>query len=218
MSAHKERPILFSAPMVRALLEGQKTQTRRVVKPGRGQEGWLSAEVISKVVRWAPSKDSWWTMAVGPESRIVHCGHEMDGGHIGSVRCPYGQPGDRLWVRETFVYRHKHDRFYYRADHPIYDPYEHNGWKPSIHMPRRASRIALEITDVRVEPLSDISESDAKTEGAEWLNGDAELGALIGAGPSRREGFAQLWRSIYGDGSWAANPWVWVISFRRLNS
>lgn len=93
----KERPILFSGPMVRAILEGRKTQTRRVVKPGAGQ-GWLSHGTIQKVRRFAPSKDGWWTMAVGEYREIEHCGHKMDGGHIGSVRCPYGQPGDRLLV------------------------------------------------------------------------------------------------------------------------
>src|SRR5688572_30404829 len=100
--------------MVSALLEGRKTQTRRTVKPGPGQS-WLAPETISEVRRFAPGADGWWTMAVGEPKRIVHCGCEMDGGHIGSVRCPYGAPGDRLWVRETLK-RSERGTWKYAAD------------------------------------------------------------------------------------------------------
>lgn len=183
----KERPILFSAPMVCAILADTKTQTRRAF----------------------PNK-------TGLHSREPH-------------HCPYGQPGDRLWVRETFcpIYPQDPD---YNAGKPIaYDyaaSYQHGDrlgdslgikkkWKPSIHMPRIASRITLEITSVRVERLRDISEADAQAEGCalECMTptGDDRGSAIYG--PS---GFKSLWESIYGSNSWSDNPWVWVVDFRRV--
>lgn len=130
--------------------------------------------------------------------------------------CPYGKVGDRLWVRETFgeSWHHAQPDYFYRADdnasiesHPDFD-----GWKPSIHMPRLASRITLEITGVRVERLNNIHRSDAIAEGCEM--------------PSQRKGmhrwpeaqFADLWESINGPGSWDANPWVWVVEFKRIEA
>jgi len=207
----KERPILFSAPMVRALLEGRKTQTRRPVK----------AKHAADVDAWHFDGGSW-RMGVHGEG-----GPTAD---MGGIACPYGQPGDRLWVRETFVFRSKHERFYYRADHPVYDPYAHYGWLPSIFMPRKASRITLEVTEVRVERLHDISEGDAKAEGARRFDDLPDphpygIGARWSmAEPANTEhclgtarmAFANLWESINGSGSWALNPWVWVISFRRV--
>lgn len=191
----KERPILFKAPMVRAILDGSKTQTRRVVKQDR--EGLLDCKPI-------PAWDFFW-----------QC-----------VACPYGQPGDRLWVRETFgdctpgadaVVGTKWERPWYRADADDYGLLGHDGegpvyvedvrWRPSIHMPRWASRILLEITDVRVERVQDISDRDARDEGAEHI-GDCE-GAYVA-------GFRRLWEAINGDDSWAENPWVWVVTFRRV--
>lgn len=188
----KERPILFSAPMVRAIIDGSKTQTRRVVKQDR--DGLLDCKPT-------PAWDAFWKC----------------------VDCPYGKPGDRLWVRETFAVVPRtayarsdgvqqtlrpdddHDAAIYRAG------WTHsNGgfrWRPSIHMPRWASRILLEITDVRVERAQDISDRDARDEGAEQI-GDCE-GAYVA-------GFRRLWESINGADSWAANPWVWVVAFRRI--
>jgi hypothetical protein len=144
--------------------------------------------------------------------------------------CPYGKPGDRLWVRETFAdlrgtgIEHRPDpsgplkRYAFAADHPPGS----NGdearkefgvkWKPSIHMPRAASRITLEITGVRVERLQDISEADAVSEGATWsFSRSGPRGDL-----SVKAGFVDLWESINGPGSWDANPWVWVVEFKRL--
>jgi len=176
----KERPILFSGAMIRAILAGQKTQTRRVVKP----------QAIASPI---------------PSSKT------------GRVHCPYGKPGDRLWVREAWrTVAESNDltprdltaahRFWYEADAPHQLGY--GKLRPSIHMPRIASRILLEVVSVRVERLQDISEADAEAEGittTECLECDGWANA-----------YSRLWDSIYGEGSWAANPWVWVVEFKRI--
>jgi hypothetical protein len=209
----KERPILFSAPMVRAVLEGRKTQTRRVVKPRRDPD-------------------------FGCELSPGEIAGEIRDGHY--ALCPHGVPGDRLWVREAFSGKHDYDAghdgkpwppsvwfqndpiWYWADGRP-----EHGDWtrpRPSIHMPRWASRIALEVTGVRVERLQDISETDAKAEGIEF---DPRLDPC---GPCKwrhygkpntglyppQASFETLWSSINGADSWAADPWVWVVEFRRL--
>ena len=217
MSAFKERPILFSAPMVRAILEGRKTVTRRAVRAGlnpKDLEGTLSASECRKLYRELPQ-------------------------HFGaSYFCPYGKPGDRLWVRETFIdlrgtgVEHRPDpdgplqRYAYAAD---CRPGSHSDearkdfglkYKPSIHMPRAACRILLEITDVRVERLQDITEEQAKAEGVRLYSDHAELGdwwhvegvETYSADP--RKSFELLWSSVGGD--WQANPWVWVVEFKRV--
>jgi hypothetical protein len=192
----RERPILFSAPMVRAILEGRKTQTRRVVKPRRDPD-------------------------FGCELSPGEIAGEIRDGHY--EICPYGQPGARLWVREAFSGPHCMDavppskwgrssRIWYWADGNPQD----GDWtkpKPSIHMPRWASRITLEITGVRVERLHQISEEDALAEGVhrfDWQDDNGECPATT------REAFARLWESINGAGGWAVNPFVWVVSFRRV--
>lgn len=196
----RERPILFSAPMVRAILEGRKTQTRRVVK-----DRHIDAAPPACFFQWLREN------------------------------CPYGQPGDRLWVRETFALSVIDPDGLSPEDDPenydvIYraDPEQPGGgwadsdgneipapWKPSIHMPRWASRIDLEITAVRVEHLHDITEADARAEGAKPY--------LLPVHPDREslrhvDGFSQLWQSINGPDSWAANPWVWVVEFQRVDA
>lgn len=172
----KERPILFKAEMVKAILEGRKTMTRRVMKTQ------------------------------------PHCQEEVQAGFFKS---PYGQPGDRLWVRESFGYHADEEKYVerpfilYQADRQAL-PHV-NKWRPSIHMPRWASRILLEITEVRVQLLQHISETEA------WKEG------VMANGTSRHahEGqdlFRELWNSINaarGIG-WDMNPWVWVVSFRRV--
>ena len=169
----KERPILFSAPMVRALLAGTKTQTRRIAK-GLALE-WLSEG-------FEP------TFVADDANRL----------------CPYGKPGDRLWVREAWAKTHclGHEMFVYRAEDNRTD---YGGpWKPSIHMPRLASRILLEIVSVRIERLQDISEADAEAEGT-----PIPCGGWVG-------GYRNLWESINGPGSWDSNSWVWVVEFKRV--
>lgn len=194
----KERPILFNAAMVRAILGGHKTQTRRIVKTcrERGMQG--------PVVR-------------GQKGEVATVGFAATAG-----LCPYGQPGDRLWVRETYGYKIRsaggtpHVSIAYRATEPdAVHCYDCNGeeltmkWRPSIHMPRWASRITLEIVSVRVERLQDISNEDAVAEG---------IGAPLDIRYAALDEFKPLWESINGAGSWAANPWVWVIEFERLEA
>lgn len=203
----KERPILMSAPMVLVSLDGSKTQTRRVVKypTADGKSGWH------------PTPTGWEYLPGGSDRPV----------------CPYGKPGDRLWVRETWAEVGTMDPglIVYRADYPEcvpagYEnipPAEAITWKPSIHMFRKDSRILLEITGVRVERLQDISEADAKAEGCSPLVWDGKAGpADLIDWPLKSEtrpyanDYALLWESINGAGSWKANPWVWIVEFKRL--
>jgi hypothetical protein len=134
---------------------------------------------------------------------------------IHNVKCPFGLEGHRLWVRETFAapwgldykFPSGESGIFYRADNPAKFP-DDGSWKPSIFMPRKASRITLEITEVRVERLNDVSEEDAKSEGTKYPAG----------GPTScyRMGFSWLWDSCYGKGAWDKNPWVWAITFKRI--
>lgn len=202
----KERPILFNEPMVRAILEGRKTVTRRA----------LNAQALKNI---------------GYGIQLGEC-HELplEGPlHPNSISyytsfCPFGFPGDRLWVREAFNRTNPGGTegvYYYRADGEF--PKCIGGgkfagvesWKPSIHMPRAACRILLEITDVRVERLQDISEEQALAEGIAKHPGGGhhiEDGRHYWASPI--DSFAGLWQSTGGD--WDANPWVWVVEFRRV--
>lgn len=197
-----DRPILFSAPMVRALLAGTKTQTRRVVKPQpTGLLGQLPAD--------SARPEKWWFSGGPPPFASFE------------RACPYGVPGDRLWVRETWRPVHSGDPSQgaqYRADKPdVWN--DVTRWRPAIHMFRWASRLTLTITDVRVERLNDISEADAD---AECFGGDFPERVLPEVFPAREGGwghlsivecYARLWEHINGPGSWAANPWVWAVSF-----
>jgi hypothetical protein len=227
--AAKERPILFSAPMVRAILEGKKTQTRRLVKPqpvggdtivSKGMEpGWMVGQLRDSENAWR------------------------------DLRCPYGQPGDRLWVRETWSPHTAEKGIRYAVfkdggqqyEDGVYAPglkeyapgaFHRVKWKPSIHMPRWASRLSLGVTSVRVERLQDITEADAIAEGAtftdfgkdRWGNQHPgwtmeppaldQVHCLGGA----RWAFANLINKINGPETWDANPWVWVVEFRRLDN
>lgn len=186
----KERPILFSGPMVRAILAGQKTQTRRVMR--FDAEG---ADMV-RLDRWTP------TMTSGP-------------------RCPYGVPGDRLWVRETFAPNYFEDgRAAFRADWSgaAADVVAVPLWSPSIFMPRGVSRISLEITSVRVERLHDITEADIAAEGVSLEAVRALIGKRghVGSAVPPRVLWELGWMSINGVASWNANPWVWALSFDRI--
>lgn len=187
----KEHPILFSAPMVRAILAGRKTQTRRVVK--------------------LPLKD--------PDFGCEIAGCEV-GGFLIRGRydlCKYGAPGDRLWVKETFKENDPPSGWLYRATHVEGGYRDPAPWKPSIFMPRAASRITLEIVRVRVERLNDISVGDAVAEGMESVR-DEWMGALgdFDETLSAVDLYEVLWESINGVGSWKKNPWVCVLEFKRV--
>lgn len=228
----KERPIIFSAPLIPRILDGSKTMTRRIVKPQPWSVPYCDPygnhdEAI--FWRYGEVKEDW------PYPRF----------------CPYGVPGDRLWVRETFQdycpiwsggwcghgtregIEKEHGVWYgagapHRGPLPADPPLK---WKPSIHMPRWASRITLEIVSVRVERVQEITEEDAKAEGAHlatWFipkgkENDYEhhrdISGLPGypsERPAYKNGFANLWESIHGEGSWDRNDWCWVIEFRRI--
>ncbi|MFW3691214.1 hypothetical protein [Klebsiella pneumoniae] len=217
----KERGMIFNGEMVRALLSGRKTQTRRPIK-------WKQTRFTEIGEREDGSK---WPWSEDAE-------HACDFWHP----CPFGAVGDRIWVRETWgVVSHAfsddglmidwvpdrpataiHEMPFgngYYSGYAIYaadgdftwgddDGYEdgRSCWKPSIHMPRAASRILLEITDVRVERLRSMSQDDARAEGVIAASGPMEAGLA----------FRELWESIYGEEGWKSNPWVWVIEFKRV--
>ena len=188
----RERPILFSAPMVRAILAGTKTQTRRIMKPRRDRY-------------------------VGCELALNELAGEVNAGDY--TNAPMA-PGDRLWVREAHYIIGEYREVFFRAtqDSSTSPTLSWPGpWRPSIHMPRWASRITLEVTGVRVEKLQEISYEDAKAEGAEFWRNDGTLTDLPPCSQHRYE-FEDLWTSINGADSWNANPWVWVVSFRRLDA
>ena len=196
----KERPIIFSGPMVRAILDGRKTQTRRVAQP-QPMKGGTIEELAPGIGVWQCQVEKI-AARPGVDSRFV--------GKIGceDIHCPYGRPGDRLWVRESWAPHADMPRAaIYRCD-PGGD-YQDNSdgfcWHPSIHMPRWASRITLEVVSVRVERLDEITPNDCRAEGQPIGNND------IGV----RYGFGQQWEADNGPGSWEANPWVWVVEFRQ---
>ncbi|NWO10204.1 hypothetical protein HLV40_07310 [Chromohalobacter salexigens] len=236
----KERPILFSGEMVRAILDGRKTQTRRAMKP---QPTVPVSHFRYIGYEKATGRGDW--QACDKSGKPIHAFHKSP--FVTEIaQCPYGKPGDRLWVRETFGYGARPcpfeggvDGIEYRADEAYIDDVENlplytpptpedfcygdvvgGGWKPSIHMPRWASRIDLEITAIRVERLQDISADDARSEGIQtWIDSFKD-------GPRYHENgqldaypvsaFSRLWKSINGADSWDANPWVWVVEFRVI--
>lgn len=233
----KERPILFSGPMVKAILAGNKTQTRRALKAS-----WLDKLEVYKIGFHAACPPGF--VAVRGRFPLGEFGDKF-------LRCPYGQVGDRLWVKETWRKLFCADEFpcldcqqcrqavAFRADETHPENFtsaagyrKEELWRPSIFMPRWASRIQLEITEIRVERLNDISEADAKAEGSEcclWLvrdgyEHDVNLSSTAinpvhpshckPDGISYRNGYASIWESINGKNSWNLNPWVWVITFK----
>ncbi|HAT4999585.1 TPA: hypothetical protein I9761_003144 [Serratia marcescens] len=235
----KERPVIFNGEMVRAINDGRKTQTRRVMKvqPSEHFHPMNMSLELDYSARWYTPG------VVDKDGYLQPAKHQVFGvaGEDEGYACPFGAVGERLWVRETFadVNTEGGPAFTYRADQGLkfclddespvdYDRYpgksfamwcsdlwngeDGHGWTPSIHMPRWASRITLEITAVRVERLNDISEEDAKTEGV------APSQHIITPPEALyRVGFLKLWQSIYGEESWAANPWVWVIEFKQVS-
>ena len=210
-----ERPIIFSAPMVRAILAGNKTQTRRIVRPVGNDEGFVIQEQKDGAIwpyRSDDGESSFYTERRGGREYLCEAPHA----------CLYGQPSDRLWVRETWQPQPGSGRPIYRAD-DIAGHIE-GPWRSPIHMPRSLSRITLEVTAVRVERLQDISEEDALAEGVFRKVGTTPIGdvvdtvndgQLIYAVPTQaRFEYSILWASLHGRDSWASNPWVWVLTFK----
>lgn len=225
----RSRPILFSAPMVLRLLDGSKTKTRRAVK-GKPLR-WIN---------WFSDEDN------NDKPGFLEDGHSGPGLYAYSLNypdegcallvCPHGAPGDRLWVKETWATEKRYDkrppsrvpktaRVHYLADGS--KPAWSGRTRVSIHMVRWASRITLELTDVRVERLTDISEVDASAEGIQRLATTKRNGWPTGGfwgiegvtdtdWRDPRDAFCQLWESINGPGSWAENPWVWALTFKRV--
>lgn len=220
----KDTPILFSGALPGLILAGTKTQTRRIIKP-QPAAGWAieSPPVLGRITSAHPK--------AGRFGVFIRRGLGTDFPETDLIPCPYGQPGDRLWVRETWAY-HLYAQasladddgpWVYAADgEPAKQFRLCDRWRPSIHMPRYASRISLKITGLRVERLHDITEADCIAEGIQRYRGplrwvrylDAVTGEPIHN--TARDAFKALWESINGPGSWEVNPWLWVISFRRI--
>lgn len=235
----KERGMIFNGEMVRALLDGRKTQTRREVKLN------LDIARLATTYDWATSLAANHYQGLTEEQiqqkaeslrGVIHP-VILDNGQMVSIICPHGKPGDRIWVREAFrvhslatdvatlVYKASERNSWTEQTHRVpvavcNKPATPEKWTPSLHMPRWASRILLEITNVRVERLNAISEEDARAEGiidGGCLNcGEPEPCGCANPEPDATDAFAYLWQSIYGQESWNANPWVWVIEFKRV--
>lgn len=197
----KDTPILFTPENVRAILDGRNTQTRRIVKL-----------TDSGRIKKPGSPKNW---------------HPDDQNAIEA--CPYGQPGDRLWVRETWTARtdveprtDKAKQYVrYKADNSdlSMEWHRYHHWSPSIHMPKMYCRLVLEMTEVRVERLQEISQADAIAEGAPPSHPSIDVVSReFGYPDFSRSWYAQLWESINGEGSWARNPWVWVLTFKRVTN
>lgn len=209
----KQHPILFSTPMVQAILQGNKTQTRRTRK---------LEEINERASDWVNPfgnlhGDKWVFTAEHGEAKQVR------------VTCPYGQVGDILWVRETWNYKGKTNNVAYKADFDKEILGICGKWKPSIHMPKAACRIWLQITDIRVERLQNISEQDAIAEGVEkWIEErlrskpthykvyyyDDDDDSTYSS--SAITSYETLWQKINGKDSWNLNPWVWVVEFQKI--
>jgi hypothetical protein len=237
----KEKPILFSAPMILAILRGEKTMTRRIFKehPLEGPIDAIFPDGSGKgfVAWWGPGPHT------AEKTALLYPGEE-------GLQSPYGVPGDRLWVRENYRFSSAHDYLRpslvpfgdaveYTAD-PFEISYLSGRQRPSIHMPRWVSRITLEITAVKVERLKNITEQDAMAEGCRWTDNGPRKWLKSGVSfeeankingwnegfshtgdtarescyPSAKVSFAALWESINGSGSWFKNPWVWVVGFK----
>lgn len=204
----KERPILFSTAMVQAILQGRKTQTRRIIKAPR------SERAAGFVICSQMDGSGKYPVAIDADERHLE-------GEI-NMPCPYGQVGDVLWVRE----KHRklinciteEESWSYYADMPedFHQKHPHK-WKPSLHMPKEACRLKLRITDIRVERLQAISNADVLKEGIEGTDGHWKDYLKGGVTTYRTNSFISLWESVNGEKSWNDNPWVWVIEFEKIN-
>lgn len=214
--ATQYKPILFSTEMVQAILEGRKTQTRRIVKSEPKINDDTDLELIPD---WDGKYDDPLTLFFyykGTKKRSIYYDCQL----------PLAQIGDILWIRESFQYSDELDEpFWYKQKYKedyTQEAFDRIKWKPSIHMPKEAARIFLEVTNVRVERLQDISEEDAIAEGIKktWINDDikqCKFKNYINDGKGSKspiDSFISLWKKINGGDSWKANPWVWVYDFK----
>lgn len=211
----KERPILFSTPMVQAILDGRKTQTRRVVKPQPPRCTENGTPYSGFQATTLPIETGYDLTAYMDNPKYIG-------------KCPYGNPGDRLWVRETWadlktlsddnlkgiIYRADGIDHYGNEDGYVDTSSEYMKWKPSIFMPKHACRLFLEVIDVRIERLQNITEEDAEKEGIQFLRDIPDADETL----TSKELFMCLWDSINEKRgySWESNPWVWVVEFRRI--
>lgn len=219
MSASRERPILFAGRLVRAILDGRKTQTRRIVGDVNAHpDAWASVSLGSLSFMAKHTARGKFGATFTSHRDAIEAGSI----HVCPVSCPYGVPGDRLWVRETWLYvgpgsgseidgpieqarrcNQKPENVWYRADGE-----RDLRWRPSIFMPRWASRLTLEVTEIRVQRLQDITDEDVIAEG---------VVVPESSGNSLRDWFACGWDELNEERApWSSNPWVWVINFRRL--
>ncbi len=230
----KERPILFSAPMVRSIMDGKKSQTRRAIQFQPPSDEF-------KLSRLMDTTDSDKRKHIGKLHWVKIDGVNIADETIDYFNCPHGIPGDRLWVKETWQgplfydeipedwnsEKYKNPKYcHYRASFHSCDFIDADDnyverWAPSIFMPRWASRILLEITNVRVERLNDISEEDAIAEGCFKFPFEDDHAYTFyendKSGHATHTGaYRKLWESINGKGSWDINPYVWVIEFKRI--
>ncbi|WP_394372541.1 ASCH domain-containing protein [Klebsiella michiganensis] len=230
MTKITERGMIFNGEMVRAILDGRKTQTRRIMKVQPKPCNHANWPDYSPDPQWK-SYPSGWCCAVCANGTTIDHRH-----HAKGITCPYGTVGDRIWVREAFrvhsratdvatlVYKASERNSWTEQTHRVpvavcNKPATPEKWTPSLHMPRWASRILLEITDVRVERLNAISEENAAAEGVVQFRGGFWKHYQPGWTQhqlSARGSFVTLWKSIYGEESWQSNPWVWVIEFKHV--
>lgn len=210
-TAVNERPILFSAAMVKAILEGRKTQTRRVIKPQP------SADARPMPSSSEGRQSDYWSVFTGVDD-------------VAGLKCPYGGAGDQLWVRETwrcrggreYEYQREQKAIVYRATAELIDAVTDHHWRPSIFMPRWASRLTLEVVKIRAERLLQISEADARAEGCPFT-WDGKTYDPPPPSVDRWQGYGRasfflLWDKLNAQRGFGveANPWVWVVEFKRL--
>lgn len=240
MSEPKSKGMLFSGPMVRALLDGTKSQTRRIVSDSNTQGNWKASDYDLSQAWVDPGPSPAGNPGPYLKARVTRAALKeagwTEGDEIVDRLYPRVFPGDAIWVRETWKAEERgdlSDGIRYRADNHFqqiantpsaanlwidaYDNGKHGDkWRPSIFMPRWASRITLKVTDVRVQRLQRISEEDAIAEGVSWAPGEQEQNVRKWAvSQSARMRYADLWDSINGDESWNANPYVWCYTFVR---
>lgn len=227
-----EKPIIMSTPMVQGIQEDRKTQTRRIKGLdfiNENPDKWEFINTSDKLDFPRPADCKY------PENVWYYWNNVHNNSRSFISQCPYGKPGDVLWVRETWAKTGDnfhddwpgHGEYYYRADDP-YSELEPNSptkglpkWKPSIFMPKEACRIKLLVKDIRVERLQDISEQDAIAEGIQTLCDPkiSETGSgqkFYNEGDYPTDHYERLWESINGKDSWNKNPWVWVVTFKRI--